>query len=378
MSGFLNCPQMTASPFSSPTFGRWNSLRAQFTAVIFALAFLPNLSLTLVVGGGVWSSALSLWTLGVGVLSALIGYFLSGAMLEPLTRLRAEVEADEVERLGRRDDPNEVKALRSAFTGLLERLGTEQARRGAFMATLVHDLKTPLIATGHLVRLLMNGALSGPERQDVGEQLLSENARLLALVQQMADAHRFEREAVQLHCRPTDLGALLEALAARSAAPAAQRRLSVSVSGQAQAEVDAAVLERALSNLVGNALRYAVSEVRLEVRQVGSGAELSVIDDGPGLSAPLGSLAQPFNAQPTTIAGQQYTAGTAGLGLFIAKRIAEAHGGELIYQRRAPSSDASPSSTTANSHSPSSVSSSQGLSALTIVLPEVRHETRDR
>ncbi|AZI41754.1 sensor histidine kinase [Deinococcus psychrotolerans] len=368
---------MTASPLFPLTFERWNSLRVQFTAVIFALTFLPNLSLILV-SNGPWNSVLSVWTLGVGVLCALIGYFLSGAMLKPLTRLRAEVEADEVERQGRQDDPQEVKALRAAFTGLLERLGTEQARRGAFMATLVHDLKTPLIATGHLVRLLMNGVLSEPERQDAGEQLLSENARLLALVQQMADAHRFEREAVQLHCRPTDLGALLEALAARLSARAAQRSLSIIVSGQARAEVDAAVLERALGNLADNALRYASSQVRLEARQVGGGAELSVIDDGPGLSASLESLAQPFNAQPTTIAGQQYTAGTAGLGLFIAKRIAEAHGGELIYQRRSPLSDPSADFSSAVFPATPSPSSSHGLSALTIVLPEALHENRDR
>ena len=49
--------------------------------------------------------------------------------------------------------------------------------------------------------------------------------------------------------------------------------------------------------------------------------------------AQLDDLAQPFNAQPTTIAGQQYTSGTAGLGLFIVRRIAQAHGGDLHYDR---------------------------------------------
>ena len=56
-------------------------MRAQFAAVIFALAFLPNLSLTLIVTGGNWSFILTLWTLGVGLLSAAIGYVLAAAML---------------------------------------------------------------------------------------------------------------------------------------------------------------------------------------------------------------------------------------------------------------------------------------------------------
>ncbi|WP_161884296.1 sensor histidine kinase [Deinococcus alpinitundrae] len=365
---------MTASPFSFQL-ERWNTLRAQFAAVIFALAFLPNLTLTLIVSSGNWSLGLTLWTLGVGGLSAGIGYFLAAAMLGPLLRLRAEVEQDDVEMNGPAGDPGEVRALRAAFTGLLRRFRIEQARRGAFMATLVHDLKTPLIATGHLARLLIGQRLSDAERLDVGEQMLAENARLLALVQQMADAHRFERDAVQLSKRPTELRPLLDALALRLAAAAQARGVLIRVDGQARAEVDAAVLERALLNLVDNALRYAAAEVRLDARQVNGVAELSVIDDGPGLDRALGELAQPFNAQPTTIAGQQYTAGTAGLGLFIARRIAQAHGGELHYQRQ--SSPNLPSQSPATSPSGSPAPSPQDLSVLTLILPEVSHEARD-
>ena len=258
---------MTAFQFF-PASERWNSLRAQFTAVIFALAFLPNLSLTLVVGGGAWNLTLTLWTLGVGVLCALIGYGLSAAMLEPLTRLRGEVESDDVALRGPDNDPGEVKALRLAFTGLLTRLGTERARRGAFMATLVHDLKTPLIATGHLVRLLLGSALSSAERAEVGRQLLSENDRLLDLVQQMADAHRFERDDVQLHCQPTQLRPLLDALASRLAARAAERGVELHVTGEGVAEVDLPVLERALGNLADNALRYAAHHIWLSVQRL--------------------------------------------------------------------------------------------------------------
>ena len=360
---------MTAADVSS-TSERLNSLRSQFTAVIFALAFLPNLSLTLVLGLGSWNLKLTLWTLGVGGLCGLIGYFLAAAMLEPLTRLRTEAVRGDFGGEAPVSDPAEVRALRSAFVGLLSRLSTEQARRGAFMATLVHDLKTPLIATGHLVRLLTDDALSRAERRDVGEQMLSETARLLALVQQMADAHRFERDKVQLQPYLTELRPLLDTLAARLSLRAAERGLILNVMGEGQAEVDAPVLERALGNLLENALRYAMSRVQLSVQAVPGGIELSIADDGPGLGQPLDSLAQPFNAQPTTIAGQQYTAGTAGLGLFIARRIAEAHGGQLLYTRTTdlpiPVTDVSVFGSLV-CPSPSF----QALSVLTLALPEV-------
>ena len=355
---------------------RLNTLRFQFTLVIFLLAFIPNAVLTIGAGrdlgllsnllGGA-ALPLGLWLIAVAALSALMGWVLSGALLRPLSRLTGELargefrpapEGASAERLmdvslatgglasgavqGRTSgEPQEILALRGAFGGLLERLGTEQGRRSAFMATLVHDLKTPLVATGHLIRTLSNRPLPELERHAVGEHLLTENARLLELVQQMADAHRFEREDVSLNVSSTDLRALLERVAARirqgrtaisgAVLNASGLGVQVLVSGEGCSNVDAAVLERAVANLADNALRYAHS--RLELR-VGSGG-LSVCDDGPGLpeGSSIDTLAQPFNAQPVVIAGQKYTAGTAGLGLYIVRRISEAHGGDLSYRR---------------------------------------------
>lgn len=308
--------------------GRQGTLRAQFTLVIFLLAFLPNLALTLPARGGVPLSTLGLWMTLVAALCGLTGYLLSGVLLRPLSRLEAEVQRGDFDQ-PHRDDPGEILALRGAFTDLLGRLSTEQARRSAFMATLVHDLKTPLIATGHLTRVLTEHPLPEAERRGVGAEILAENARLLALVGQMADAHRFEREEVQVSARPTDLRGVLEGVARRLGPQAQGRHLTLTVTGEGQAPADPAVLDRAVGNLAENALRYARTGVTLAVTPGG----VEVRDDGPGLCAPLAELAQPFNAQPATIAGQQYTAGTTGLGLFIARRIAEAHGGGLSYIR---------------------------------------------
>lgn len=343
--------------------GRW-SLRAQFTLVIFLLTFLPNLTITLPgLLRGAAPTWLPLWMVAVGGVSALTGYVLSGALLRPLHRLEAEVVGGGVGE-ARSDDPAEIRALRGAFAGLLTRLGTEQTRRSAFMATLVHDLKTPLIAVGHLTRLLTGGGLPESERRGAGEQMLAETERLLALVDQMADAHRFERDDVRLRRAPTDLNRLLGGVARRLSSRAAERGLSLSVSGQGEAVVDAAALERAVTNLTENALRYAHQHAALSVGPLPEGGVgLRVQDDGPGLASPLADLAQPFNAQPTTIAGQQYTAGTAGLGLFIARRIAEAHGGELHYSRTPPDLP-SPGS-------PLPAPGTPPLTTFTLCLPEV-------
>ncbi|PTA68913.1 sensor histidine kinase [Deinococcus arcticus] len=327
-------PTSAAVPLrTGPAVARVRTLRSQFTFVIFLLAFLPNVVLTLMARPEVPPLPLLAWMIVVGALSGAIGYLLSGTLLRPVSRLQAQVERGDFE-AAPTDDPAEVQTLRAAFAGLLARLGTEQARRNAFIATLVHDLKTPLIATGHLTKILTTLPLPDHERRVMGEQMQAETERLLALVQQMADAHRFEQEDVQVQTRWTDLRALLDDVAQRVAPQARERGLTVRVEGSGHAQVDPAVLERAVMNLTVNALRYAGCELTLGV----SGEGLHVTDDGPGLAAPLEQLAQPFNVQPTTIAGQEYAAGTAGLGLFIARRIAEAHGGELRYSRLLPAS----------------------------------------
>ncbi|GHF34579.1 signal transduction histidine kinase [Deinococcus metalli] len=330
-------PLPTEAPTTAARRKRPATLRAQFTLVIFMLAFLPNVVLTFMAQPSVPAVSLIGWMVVVGGLCAAVGYLLSGTLLRSLSLLQSEVERGDFAQ-PHPDDPAEILSLRSAFGDLLGRLGVEQTRRNAFIATLVHDLKTPLIATGHLTKVLTTLPLPDAEKREVGVQIQAETTRLLALVQQMADAHRFEREDVQIHPDPTDLRALLDNVARRVQPQVTERGLSLLVTGHGEADVDARVLERAVINLTENALRYATREVVLSVTPRG----VVVSDDGPGLSVPVSELAQPFNTQPTTIAGQQYTAGTAGLGLFIARRIAEAHGGGLHYDRAPPDTPPDP------------------------------------
>ncbi|WP_045234287.1 sensor histidine kinase [Deinococcus pimensis] len=310
---------------------RPGSVRTQFALVIGLLSFLPNVVVVMFLtrSAGISNHALVIgWLLLVALASGIVGYVLSLAMLRPLTRLTAEVtQGGPLD--PHPDDPNEVRSLRGAFTGLLDRLTEERDRRNAFMATLVHDLKTPLIATGHLVRVLRDPTVAEEARDDIAARLLAENRRLLELVQHMADAHRFEREGAPVHLVPTDLHDVARLIVERTLPRAQARRLDLSLSGAGRADADPTQLDRALSNLVDNALRYARTSVHVHVTD----GLVHVEDDGPGLPDSLDRLARPFNAQPVEIAGHRFTAGTAGLGLFIVRRIAEAHGGHLRYAR---------------------------------------------
>jgi signal transduction histidine kinase len=321
------------------------SLRAQVALVVALLSFLPN---ALIAGPLLLSAYERLgqlgrdvylpllgWLVAIALLSGLIGYLLSGYLLAPLNRLTEQLEtlAHVPEALasarltGGTGDPSEIAALKGSFNGLLAQVRLEQERRRSFMATLVHDLKTPLIAIQRLLEVVRdNDGLTRQERVEVVSQLSRENEALIGLVQKMVDAYKFERADVRLKPQPQDVAPILARVAARVKPLADERLVTLEVRGNTTASVDARELERALYNLLSNAVRYARSQIQVEV----FAGVVRITDDGPGLPAPLEKLAQPFNAQPIAIAGQSFTAGTAGLGLFIARRILELHGGKLV------------------------------------------------
>ena len=313
------------------------SLTFTLAVVVAALALMPILLMALLYLPTVdkrVDAVVIAWLALVALLSALTGFIVSRSLLSPINALRDEVA--ELAKSGQRlneiqlerinGQPPEVRTLRAAFSSLLDALRLEQGKRGAFMATLVHDLKTPIIAGNHVLEVIAsNDNLTKSERVQLVSSLRAENEALLALVQKMVDAHRFEREDVRLNLEPSDLRLLADGLVLRFAVRANERRVQLEAHGTGQALISKPELERAASNLLDNAIRYAKSKVSLVV----DGANLTVIDDGVGLPTTLEELALPFNTQHVELAGQQYTSGTGGLGLFIAQRIATLHGGRL-------------------------------------------------
>ncbi len=315
------------------------SLKGRVALVISILVVIPNLF--------IWALLLPSWkALGTGFLlplvgwvmlsiaiAVVIGYWLALQLLSPLSALttqvhllRAKPAELQTAKLDLEEAPQEVLAFSNAFNDLLQRIATEQSRRNAFVATLMHDLKTPLVATNNVLALVRDkDNLSKDERLLLINQIIDENERLIALVQKLVVAHKFDREGVQLKKEEVDLATLVNRVVDNLRTVSTQNKVEVSVKGTAFAEVDSQELARALYNLIGNALRYAKSEIEITIFN----GLIRIRDDGPGLPAPIEKLAQPFNDQPVTIAGKSYTAGTGGLGLFIARRIVEAHGGRL-------------------------------------------------
>jgi signal transduction histidine kinase len=313
------------------------SIRNVLMIFLTALTLFPTVgpALLLVFTGElrleIWMFA---WVFSMVLFSLFFGVFASNILLKPLSVLRDELKklANRQERLASleidagSEHPIEVRTLRQAFANLLEALREENQKRGAFMATLVHDLKTPIIAANHALSAIEhNDALTRAERITLVKSIQLENEALLALVQKMVDANRFERDDVELLLEPTDLLGLAEHVLHRVSAQAKERGILLRLEGQGNALTASKELERALQNLLDNAIRYAQTEVVVQIET----ARVTVSNDGAGLPANLEQLCKPFNSERVKMAGREYTSGTGGLGLFIVSRIAELHGGAL-------------------------------------------------
>ena len=206
--------------------------------------------------------------------------------------------------------------------------------KSMFIATASHELRTPLASALMAIQLLLEpqtGALTPRQRQLV-EMCRDDGERLARLMQDLLDMSRIEAGGVPSPRGPVDTGAMVrsaaEALRSQAAAKAIDLRLDL---GPALAPVlaDRAQIERVLTNLLTNAIRATApgGTVTVTAEADGDGARMAVRDTGHGIAAEhLPRLFEPF----THVPGPDSRG--AGLGLSIAKRIVDAHGGRIWAQ----------------------------------------------
>jgi two-component system sensor histidine kinase KdpD len=203
--------------------------------------------------------------------------------------------------------------------------------KDALLASVSHDLRTPLTTIKAMAHDL--GAL-GDERSEIIEQ---EADRLNRFVADLLDLSRLNAGALSVRVELNAVDDLLGALVQRVEASLGPKRLAVSLPpGDALlfGHFDFVHALRALANLVDNARKYDRSDLPIEVSADREGTEIAirVADRGPGVPAEaVPRLFEPFqkpNGVPSDV-------GSAGLGLSIARRVAEAQGGRLTYAPRA-------------------------------------------
>ena len=200
--------------------------------------------------------------------------------------------------------------------------------RREFIADVSHEIKTPLSGILGAVDLLGEVKVEGEQRRVLLSLIRKESGRLNGLVQSILDLARLEREGDVLILAEIDLGGLVREIAAKYPCVCTVKSSGV-------VRCDPQLIEQAVSNLIGNAVRHSGSDEILVTVECDEKMACVVVEDH-GVGIPPEHAAQVFERFHRVDPARAAETGGAGLGLAIVRRIARLHGGEVTLKPAVP------------------------------------------
>ena len=265
--------------------------------------------------------------------AALAAWLLAGRLTAPLGRLvtaaRRVGDGDLSTRV-QVDGDGEVAEVATAFNDMAAGLEQAQTEQRAFLASVGHELKTPLTTVQGYTEALLDGTVDDPAEQR--RSLLrvhAETIRLARLVQDLLDLARLGRGQFAVSALDADVGVVLREAAAAAAGRAARRQVTVTtrLDSNLHAHLDPGRLRQVLDNLLDNAARSSPSgrQVLVAARPLpGGGVEAAVVDQGPGIAAE--DLPNAFDRGYLWSRYRGTREVGSGLGLAIVKALCDAMG----------------------------------------------------
>lgn len=285
------------------------------------------------------------WTLALAALTGALAVSVGGFMLvrlglAPLHKLveqtRLVTATDLERRLDGAGQADELQPLIGQFNALLDRLGAAYKQMEAFNADVAHELNTPLATLISSCELALRKPRSTEELRESMGSNLEDLHRLANIVGDMLFLSNADRGVPARRAWTPSLAALAVEVLEFHEAALLDAGLKAEVLGDAAAEVDARLLRRALSNLLGNATRYASpgSAVLLRIERHSSGdVSLAVHNLGPTIEA--AHLPRLFDRFYRADPSRTHADRNHGLGLAIVAAIARMHGGQAFAESAA-------------------------------------------
>jgi len=269
--------------------------------------------------------------LTVAVAGAVASWVVTRRALAPLGELTGAVEhvaAGELDVEVDGGGSSEVRRLAGAFNRTIAALRQSRAEQRRIVQDVGHDLRTPLTSLLNNVTILRKHQLDEGERSQVLEDLGSEVRTLKRLVDEIVDvasgAHTEEEFEV------CDLLERLQQVGDHESRRHERNITVTSISGNLSARIQPQAFDRAVGNLIGNAVKYSQAGIEVTLRNEDGHAWIEVADRGIGLQG----------AEPELLFQRFWRADSArsssgtGLGLAIVKEIAERHQGSTLARER--------------------------------------------
>lgn len=274
------------------------------------------------------------------VVAVVGGLALTRRTLAPIAEISRQAQAIGARDLSARvpvaNPDDELGALARVINDLLQRIERSVSQQRQFVADASHELRTPVaIIRNEAGVTLAKEHRSEAEYRDALGAVTRESERLTALVEDLFLLARADAGGQSLRPEPLYLDDLLRDVvrAARTLAERRQLRLTLESTADGELRGDPAMLRRAFLNLVDNAIKYsrAGGEVGVTLSRAEAWWEVRVADQGPGIAAhDVDRVFDRFYRGDAARTRVRETATSgAGLGLAIARYIAELHGGAL-------------------------------------------------
>ncbi len=244
--------------------------------------------------------------------------------------------------LARRQLGEALRALRESQRQLLDRnaaLERLNEQKNRLLGMAAHDLRNPLgviLAYSEFLETDASEVLDDDQR-DFVSTIKSTSEFMLNLINELLDVSTIESGRLQLECAPTDLLELVRHNISLNRVLAQKKDIALDLEAADNLPplmIDRGKIEQVLNNLIGNAIKYSYPATRIKVRIARHEDHVTVlvIDQGQGIpSEDLPKLFKAFGrASVKTTAGEQST----GLGLAIARKIVEGHGGNIFVESR--------------------------------------------
>ena len=216
----------------------------------------------------------------------------------------------------------------------LAQLNREDKAKNRLLCMAAHDLRNPLVSIRALTNLLRAGTIGAvtAEQRDLLDTVYDASQSMLNLVNELLDASIHEAGELRLNPQPASLASLVEACVKLNNATAAEKNSHIVLqqgSLPAQLSLDGPKVRQVLNNVISNAIKFSPpgSKIIVETETTTNNCAVYVRDQGPGIQeSERGKLFKDFSRTSVRPTGGE---SSTGLGLSIAYRIMQAHGGTI-------------------------------------------------
>lgn len=264
-----------------------------------------------------------------------VGWWVIRLGLQPIAEVTETADAiaggDRDKRAPERTESTEAGRLAKALNVMLDQRDDAEDRLREFVSDASHELRTPLTSIrGYLDVYAAGGFRAEGELDDVVRRMQAESLRMSVLVEDLLTLASLD-EKRSLAKSSIDIGLLVRDAAENARVTQPSRNIAVSAPepGALIYDGDASLIQQVVAGLVDNALIYTPPEAKIElsVQDLGDTVEISVSDDGPGMSSD--AAAKAFDRFYRGDHSRSRQNGGSGLGLAIAQSIVKAHDGTL-------------------------------------------------